>query len=276
MENPYGNWRVTKTKHDEDMYTNEFNGLCVWEVPDCSICCEREAKVILHCGHYFCSQCLAIENRQRRSLRGQHRCFSCSRILTEEELRLFLSSEEIIESFEALAMKWLDHCRDNKTMCLKCGKMSLCDGSNNSFECPHCQTKSCTKCSTMWTIEHSNLECEKSQQRRKKMQMQAEKQKMKQSKKTKKRSLKEEHRSSEWMQVNTKKCPHCQTPIEKNGGCLHMRCSICSHEFCWNCLQEYSTLPNMLRIHSCPAQTQKTTNTRRKFSWLRFWKWARN
>lgn len=27
-----------------------------------------------------------------------------------------------------------------------------------------------------------------------------------------------------WVAANTKKCPRCQTPIEKDEGCNHMRC----------------------------------------------------
>lgn len=37
-----------------------------------------------------------------------------------------------------------------------------------------------------------------------------------------------------WILANTKKCPSCQTPIQKNAGCMHMSCT-CGHEFCWLC-----------------------------------------
>ena len=42
-----------------------------------------------------------------------------------------------------------------------------------------------------------------------------------------------------WMKVNTKKCPKCKVPIEKNHGCMHMTCSSCNYEFCWLCLGNY-------------------------------------
>jgi len=47
-----------------------------------------------------------------------------------------------------------------------------------------------------------------------------------------------------WISANTKKCPKCHKPIEKNQGCNHMICSKaggCGHEFCWLCLGEWST-----------------------------------
>ena len=30
-----------------------------------------------------------------------------------------------------------------------------------------------------------------------------------------------------------KKCPQCGIPIQKNGGCNHMKCSSCKCNFCW-------------------------------------------
>lgn len=38
-----------------------------------------------------------------------------------------------------------------------------------------------------------------------------------------------------WRAWHTKKCPGCGTHIEKNGGCPHMSCSHCRHQFCWDC-----------------------------------------
>ncbi|KYQ93780.1 ariadne-like ubiquitin ligase [Tieghemostelium lacteum] len=47
-----------------------------------------------------------------------------------------------------------------------------------------------------------------------------------------------------WMLANTKKCPECRSPIEKNGGCMHMTCRKnaggCGFEFCWLCRGPWS------------------------------------
>eukprot|EP00607_Mallomonas_marina_P001795 CAMPEP_0182439052 /NCGR_PEP_ID=MMETSP1167-20130531/86187_1 /TAXON_ID=2988 /ORGANISM="Mallomonas Sp, Strain CCMP3275" /LENGTH=237 /DNA_ID=CAMNT_0024632639 /DNA_START=389 /DNA_END=1099 /DNA_ORIENTATION=+ len=47
-----------------------------------------------------------------------------------------------------------------------------------------------------------------------------------------------------WVAANTKKCPRCQTHIEKNEGCNHMSCRKCRHEFCWICMQDWSLHSN--------------------------------
>ncbi|MED6226087.1 hypothetical protein PIB30_100073 [Stylosanthes scabra] len=43
-----------------------------------------------------------------------------------------------------------------------------------------------------------------------------------------------------WISAYTKKCPRCKKPIEKNGGCMHMKCTVCSYQFCWLCLSDWS------------------------------------
>eukprot|EP00026_Physarum_polycephalum_P005402 Phypoly_transcript_05436.p2 GENE.Phypoly_transcript_05436~~Phypoly_transcript_05436.p2 ORF type:complete len:251 (+),score=43.97 Phypoly_transcript_05436:964-1716(+) len=47
-----------------------------------------------------------------------------------------------------------------------------------------------------------------------------------------------------WMIANTKKCPECRAPIEKNGGGMHMSCKKnsggCGYEFCWLCRGPWS------------------------------------
>ncbi|CAN6373440.1 unnamed protein product [Urochloa humidicola] len=45
-----------------------------------------------------------------------------------------------------------------------------------------------------------------------------------------------------WVLANTKHCPRCQRPIEKNQGCNHMTCPPpCNYHFCWLCLKPAAT-----------------------------------
>ncbi len=37
--------------------------------------------------------------------------------------------------------------------------------------------------------------------------------------------------------TGVKACPRCYVPIQKNGGCNHMRCAYCGLHYCWDCLE---------------------------------------
>jgi len=54
----------------------------------------------------------------------------------------------------------------------------------------------------------------------------------------------DESENVNWLMANTKRCPQCRAPIEKNGGCMHMSCRKnaggCGYEFCWLCRGNWS------------------------------------
>ena len=50
-----------------------------------------------------------------------------------------------------------------------------------------------------------------------------------------------------------KKCPKCKVFIDKNGGCFQMTCFKCHHQFCWMCLQDWSTHSNHFSCLKFPA-----------------------
>ena len=43
-----------------------------------------------------------------------------------------------------------------------------------------------------------------------------------------------------YMRENTKQCPYCKAPFEKNGGSNHLTCALCKFEFCWLCLIQWN------------------------------------
>ncbi|TEA25011.1 hypothetical protein DBR06_SOUSAS6510045, partial [Sousa chinensis] len=51
-----------------------------------------------------------------------------------------------------------------------------------------------------------------------------------------------EHASKETIKKTSKPCPRCHVPVEKHGGCMHMKCPQpqCQLEWCWNCGLEWN------------------------------------
>ncbi|KAK7573894.1 hypothetical protein V9T40_011085 [Parthenolecanium corni] len=45
--------------------------------------------------------------------------------------------------------------------------------------------------------------------------------------------------TANYFSAHTKDCPNCNICIEKNGGCNHMQCYKCKHDFCWMCLGDW-------------------------------------
>ncbi len=70
--------------------------------------------------------------------------------------------------------------------------------------------------------------------------------------------------SSSWMKKNSKPCPECESPIEKDGGCNHMTCIPCGHQFCWVCLKPWTCSPyrclNGPSVTAQPTSFQSTSN----------------
>ncbi|KAJ7622701.1 hypothetical protein B0H17DRAFT_1085285 [Mycena rosella] len=54
------------------------------------------------------------------------------------------------------------------------------------------------------------------------------------------KKCRDDSETANWIKSNTKECGKCMSTIEKNGGCNHMTCKKCKHEFCWVCMGPWS------------------------------------
>jgi len=103
-----------------------------------------------------------------------------------------------------------------------CSTVARCESpSIAAIECPDCSTSFCFRCGCK---PHEPAACD---------------------------SYEQWYRiftSDFWVKKNSKPCPSCHAPIEKNQGCNHMTCSQCSAQFCWLCL---SPMSGHFDVHVC-------------------------
>mmetsp|Transcript_1623 Transcript_1623/g.3506 ORF Transcript_1623/g.3506 Transcript_1623/m.3506 type:complete len:545 (+) Transcript_1623:594-2228(+) len=173
------------------------------------------------CGHYFCSDCYtgyledALENRGLESIFTTCPESTCCTIIGEDMFKALVSKplfdkycHFVIRSYveRRSAVKWCPFpgCEFAVEYPKETSRIIVCQ----------CGFSWCFKCGN---DAHQPLSCDDLASWKAKDTSNAE------------------GTNEDWLLVNTKKCPGCQKPIQKNQGCMHMTCT-CRHEFCWLCL----------------------------------------
>jgi hypothetical protein len=143
------------------------------------------------------------------------------------EIRHLIPPEQF-ERFEEFVLKQALESMPDVSWCPKAGCTNAMIGDPNRpmMVCSNtsCNFSYCFNCKEEW---HADITCEQYQ-------------------KWKIENSEADARYEEWVKANAKRCPHCKSPIEKNGGCNHMTCKKCSHEFCWLCSEAYKVCCLML------------------------------
>ncbi|KAG9236641.1 hypothetical protein BJ875DRAFT_350598, partial [Amylocarpus encephaloides] len=103
------------------------------------------------------------------------------------------------------------------------GQIHELGASEPILTCQVCNFKACFVHKMPW---HSNQTCTEYDESRK---LQA---------------AQHDQRTEEFLSKTTKACPNpaCGWRIQKNGGCDHLVCKMCQHEFCWACLAPYRAI----------------------------------
>eukprot|EP01106_Pelomyxa_sp_JSP_P001059 TRINITY_DN1157_c0_g1_i6.p1 TRINITY_DN1157_c0_g1~~TRINITY_DN1157_c0_g1_i6.p1 ORF type:complete len:167 (-),score=40.98 TRINITY_DN1157_c0_g1_i6:62-562(-) len=109
-------------------------------------------------------------------------------------------------------LRWCPKPKCGNAMIVGGGLMTRCTN-------PRCRFTFCINCKEEW---HSEISCEQYQ-------------------KWKEENSEEDSRYNVWVRQHSKLCPKCHAAIEKNGGCNHMTCKSCQHQFCWLCLADYTS-----------------------------------
>lgn len=200
---------------------------------ECGICFE-EMEVLesfaLRCRHAFCRSCwVAYLSEQLKMISSASR-LTCPNHKCQE--RVLMS--DVSKIHEPLVAPWQDAILT--TLIDKCDLYSSCPGPDCAMvasrrkHAPRSDPVHCSLCSASYCFgcrqePHKPAECSELEQ------------------------WNQIYSSSKfWIQTNTKPCPACKVPIEKNNGCNHMHCTLCGVHFCWLCL---SDLRLHMEAHSC-------------------------
>lgn len=193
----------------------------------CLICLEdlpAAETFALSCGHRYCKTCwkdyLTIKIKDGPAcVYAKCPAPKCKAIVHEVAYKT-LVPKDLFEKYNYFL--WRSFVEDNPQM-----KWCPAPGCTNAIRCERtgrkqpvlcqCGFAFCFRCSDSEIGDHSPVSCEHLEKWLQK--------------------ANDESENVKWLIANTKKCPKCRSPIEKNGGCMHMTCRIasCAFEFCWLC-----------------------------------------
>ncbi|KAL2752149.1 hypothetical protein ACRALDRAFT_2044959 [Sodiomyces alcalophilus JCM 7366] len=198
----------------------------------CDICCEDEEGLqtfAMKCGHRYCVDCYRQYLTQKireegEAARIQCPAEGCGRIIDAKSLDI-LVTPGLSDRYRELLNRTYVEDKDVLKWCpapdcqnaIECGvKKKDLDKVVPTVACL-CGHRFCFGCILN---DHQPAPCELVKKWLKK--------------------CADDSETANWISANTKECPRCNSTIEKNGGCNHMTCRKCKHEFCWMCMGLWS------------------------------------
>eukprot|EP00918_Siedleckia_nematoides_P001583 GHVU01003721.1.p1 GENE.GHVU01003721.1~~GHVU01003721.1.p1 ORF type:complete len:501 (-),score=60.13 GHVU01003721.1:999-2501(-) len=192
----------------------------------CPVCmCKTEPGVVvgLACGHMFCKDCwqmhfsVQIQNGCSTGLECMGK--DCEVLVPEDFVLNIVVNSRVKEKYQDFTFN--DQVNSHP-------ELRFCPGPNcpivvratvlkaKRVICKECKSTFCFRCGTDY---HAPTDCD-----------------------TIKKWLTkcaDDSETANYISAHTKDCPKCQVCIEKNGGCNHMQCTKCKHDFCWMCLGDW-------------------------------------
>ncbi|XP_070497948.1 E3 ubiquitin-protein ligase ariadne-1-like [Chironomus tepperi] len=191
------------------------------DIAYCQICLEADNELLrISCGHGFCKQCwqqyLALKIIEEGCGDGiSCPAHKCHYLLDENMIISTLTNQNVRDRYKFLLCnnyiiynRLIRFCPEPK-----CNRVIKTEIAKVTVQCT-CGLIFCFQCGIDL---HEPVMCETV---------------IKWEQLSKTESL-----SSKWIHENTKNCPSCKSPIQKNGGCNHMNCPKCKFDFCWACLK---------------------------------------
>ena len=207
----------------------------------CSVCMEEHASLdcvrFLRCRHTFCRGCVSgyFTSQMGEGKVGGMVCPdpACKMEATPDEVRQCLSAEDW-ERFEHISLQTSLAGMKDMVWCPRCQYPALLQEEGGRLAlCGKCQFSFCAECQQTW---HGLAPCANLSMRWRAAD-EAGKEVLRRKYGDK---ILQEVESSAWVSEHTKPCPRCSAATEKNGGCNHITCRKCSHEWCWLCTSTYT------------------------------------
>ncbi|KRT83485.1 hypothetical protein AMK59_3084, partial [Oryctes borbonicus] len=194
----------------------------------CPVCVTQhmsEKFYNLSCAHMFCKDCwiMHFEVQIKQGISTAISCMAkdCEVLAPEDFVLKHLIKPNLREKYQQFTFQ--DHVKSHP-------QLRFCPGPNcqviiRSQEpkakravCSQCRTIFCFKCGMDY---HAPTDCQI----------------------IKKWLTKcaDDSETANYISAHTKDCPKCHICIEKNGGCNHMQCYHCKHDFCWMCLGDWKS-----------------------------------
>ena len=189
--------------------------------PVCYTDADVNESMSLNCNHQFCITCYAEYLHGQISegpacIRAHCPQYKCNQAITKSVYRQLVNPEDF-KRYEMFVMKNFIETSKNIKYCPAPGCDKVAIGSGITTVRCSCSNPFCFKCGDE---AHEPCSCTQLQAWIEKCQNDSE--------------------TANWIVANTKKCPKCNTNIEKNQGCNHMSCKLCTYQFCWICLGLWS------------------------------------
>lgn len=225
---------------------------------ECAICVEEKPlkdfpAMTGKCKHKAttCSTCVRtwIKGELNAMTWDKLKCIGtgCKCILQHGDVRR-LAEREVFEKYDKFATLSVLSRMPNFRWCIgpRCtsGQLHTTGTDGPIFTCSECRFKHCTIHNVAW---HAGLTCREYDYA--------------QNPALKK---KEEEASEKAIRELSRRCPGrgCGAPIQRNGGCDHMTCTKCKHEFCWLCYADYKDIRkkgNTAHKTTCRLHTRNLT-----------------
>ncbi len=252
-DNRWSEERIYQNMAENSDYLSEyfsFNRLTYQKTQElkedfcCLICGDNSDEILgLGCEHVFCLNCyqqyLEINVNEGVSVLNLKCPFSkCKHRILPFFYQTYCSPQTF-EKYKSFLVKNYLECKKSMRYCKNpcCSQVFIREDniklmgtirgeikrSNNTckdifVECLDCKNRQCFRCNEE---DHYPVTCHELEQWNERD--------------------KSDGQTMNWIVVNTKKCPECKHPIEKNQGCRHMKCTNCNYHFCWDCMHKWDT-----------------------------------